>query len=230
MRYAIYYLPPPGHPVTELGQDWLGRDVVTGAPRERVANEALARLDVDLDEITGPPRHYGFHATLKAPFALAPGTGEDELRDALARFAKDRQPFAIDLTVGTIGPFITLLLARANAPMGSLADDVVRVFDRLRAPLTEEEVARRNPDRLSERQRRYLDRWGYPYVFEDFQFHMTLTGSVRDPALHAALIDGLADLFGPALAAPVPVDRLSLFAQPDRQTPFTLIDQAPLGA
>jgi hypothetical protein len=27
-----------------------------------------------------------------------------------------------------------------------------------------------------QRQRNYLDRWGYPYVMEEFRFHMTLTG------------------------------------------------------
>jgi hypothetical protein len=44
----------------------------------------------------------------------------------------------------------------------------VREFDRYRAPLTEEDRARRRPERLSERQREYLERWGYPYVLEEF--------------------------------------------------------------
>jgi hypothetical protein len=32
-----------------------------------------------------------------------------------------------------------------------------------------------------------LDRWGYPYLFADFRFHMTLTGPLPDPGRAEAL-------------------------------------------
>ena len=32
--------------------------------------------------------------------------------------------------------------------------------------------------RLSEAQRAHLLRWGYPYVMDEFRFHMSLTGSL----------------------------------------------------
>ena len=61
---------------------------------------------------------------------------------------------------------------------------------------------------VTERQASNLDRWGYPYVFDDFRFHMTLTGPLTAddrgralawlkaefasrPAAHALVLDRL---------------------------------------
>jgi hypothetical protein len=68
----------------------------------------------------------------------------------------------------------------------------VREFDGFRAPLTPEDRARRNPSALTPRQCDYLDRFGYPYVMEDFRFHMTLTGRIgadRRPPILTMLQD-----------------------------------------
>ena len=72
-------------------------------------------------------------------------------------------------------------------------------FDRFRAPITEAEIERRNPDQLSPAQFRYLCQWGYPYVFEAFRFHMTLTGRVGredSPRVRAALEELFAGIIG----------------------------------
>ena len=68
--------------------------------------------------------------------------------------------------------------AAPAAELDRFAGDVVKAFDRFRAPLTEAEIERRNPDALSAEEFRNLCQWGYPYVFETFRFHMTLTGRV----------------------------------------------------
>ncbi len=40
-------------------------------------------------------------------------------------------------------------------------------------------LARRHPQSLSERQRELLAKWGYPYVFDEYRFHVTLTDTLR---------------------------------------------------
>src|SRR5262249_30663264 len=71
---------------------------------------------------------------------------------------------------------------------------------------------------LSERQIENLDRWGYPYVFEDFRFHLTLTGPIdaeRRASILALLqarfndIDGGHSLPGVANEAIIDVRRVS---------------------
>ena len=83
---------------------------------------------------TESPRHYGFHATLKAPFALADGTTRGELAAALEGFAARSAGFEMaPLQLGDIDGFLALTLARDEPALQQLADYCVREFDRFRA-------------------------------------------------------------------------------------------------
>jgi hypothetical protein len=98
---------------------------------------------------------------------------------------------------------------------------VVREFDRFRAPLSDAEVERRSPDTLKPAELQNLCRWGYPYVFETFRFHMTLSGRAgpqESPRLRAA-IDGL---FADVLRQPVMLDALTLFIETEPGAPFVV--------
>ncbi|MFN7092199.1 MAG: DUF1045 domain-containing protein, partial [Allorhizobium sp.] len=97
-----------------------------------------------------------------------------------------------------------------------------------RAPLSEAEIDRRNPERLSAPQFTNLSRWGHPYVMDEFRFHMTLTGPLlaRDfPRIEQALKAH----FDPALAEPVVIANLALFVETERGAPFTVHSLHPLG-
>lgn len=171
-RYAIYYAPSPDSALHRFGSTLLGYDAVSGD--ELRFPDGVAP---DWREVTEDPRKYGFHATLKAPTALADGRSEAELLDACAAFAgRARRIPLIEPVVDAISGFIAVIPAKLSDELQQLAADCVTEFDAFRAPLTQEDRARRRPERLTERQRDYLDRWGYPYVMEEFRFHMTLTG------------------------------------------------------
>jgi hypothetical protein len=57
-----------------------------------------------------------------------------------------------------------------------------------------------------------LARWGYPWVFDRFRFHMTLTGALP-PAEAAAVLAALGPTLAPLLAQPVPVGAICHFAE-----------------
>jgi 2'-5' RNA ligase len=176
------------------------------------------------------PRRYGFHATLKPPFALAAATTETVLETALAAFARDRQPFAAPgLIVARIGRFVALVPGGPAPALHALADDCVRAFDRFRAPPTPEETARRLRADLSARQRALLDRWGYPYVFEEYRFHMTLTGPL-DPDTAAAFEERLRMLAVPALGPTLAVREIAHFVEPVPGAEFRLRRRYRLGS
>jgi putative phosphonate metabolism protein len=227
-RFAIYFAPPPGSELEAFGRRWLGRDHVSG---EQVARPAIPGCAPDqLDAVTAFPRHYGFHATLKAPFELQPGCSAEELHRETSGFAAARRPFSCPaLRVSGLSAFIALTLAEPSPEMQMLADDCVRAFERFRAPLPEDELARRRASGLTPRQDDYLVRFGYPYVFDDFHFHMTLTGPLEPPE-HARMLKLLVDLAGPVTAAPLAVDAIAIYEQPDRTTPFSLTGRYPLSA
>jgi hypothetical protein len=163
---------------------------------------------------------------LKAPFALAPGRSETELLKSFADFAAPATP-KIPLVVSSISSFIAVIPAGRSAELSDLAQNCVEAFDGFRAPLTAHDRARRRPDRLSPRQLGYLDCWGYPYVADEFRFHMTLTGSLPRER-HEAIVPLLRQLFAPVTAMPRPIDRIALFYQADAAARFRIIAEREL--
>jgi putative phosphonate metabolism protein len=220
MRFAIYFTPPPDSSLTQRAASWLGRDPFTGMAVQPPSVSTLTAAEIAFH--SAPPRRYGFHATLKAPFRLAPGESEASLADAVARFALSAEAFHIpQLVVGQLDGFFALLPGAPVAALNRFADDVVREFDRFRAPLSEVEIERRNPDALSAEEFNNLHRWGYPYVFDAFRFHMTLTGRVGGNEAERIRV-ALDEVFGAILAAPVLVDGIALFVEPEAGAPFAV--------
>lgn len=208
-RYAIYYAPPPG-PLAELGAHWLGWNAETGA---EAAHPEVVGLPRPLADLTATPRRYGFHGTVKAPFRLAPGTSAAALHAAAGALCARLAPVTLDgLGLHRVGGFLALTPEGDAAPLAALAAEVMARLDTFRAPASEAEVARRRPDRLTPRQRDYLDRWGYPYVLEEFGFHLTLTGDL--PPDEAATVEALlAPRLAPLLPRPFRLDQLCLFGE-----------------
>ncbi len=226
-RYALYFVPAPDTVLYQAGAALLGYDVYSGKRVPFPGSLALAHDD--WSALTSAPRAYGFHATLKAPFRLAPGRSAVELTAELQSFAAGRAPVAVTAAVRAIGRFAAVVPGEPSPALDALAADCVRAFDGFRAPLTEDERRKRLTAPLSDRHKENLARWGYPYVFDDFRFHMTLTGPLaperQEPVL-ACLRGALAAVDGRPLA----VDRIALLCQPDRDTPFHLVASAPLAA
>jgi putative phosphonate metabolism protein len=226
-RYAIYFVPAPETLLYQTGAALLGYDVYTGKPLP--FPDGLALGHDDWRALTSEPRVYGFHATLKAPFRLAPGRSAEELVGHFATFAAAQAPVGIVPAVRTIGSFAALIPAEPSAALDRLAADCVRAFDAFRAPLNDDERRKRLASPLSDRHKKNLERWGYPYVFDDFRFHMSLSGPIAADRQEAVLIC----LRGRLVAIegrPLAVDRVALLCQPDRDTPFHLVASAPLSA
>jgi hypothetical protein len=89
-----------------------------------------------------------------------------------------------------------------------VAEACVRDLDGFRAPASDAELARRRKAGLSPRQDALLIRWGYPYVFEEFRFHLTLTGKLPGETL--PLWTQTLARYLPDLPAPFVVDQIAL--------------------
>lgn len=219
-RYAIYYAPAAESALWRKASAWLGRDAYAGRDLTR---PTLAALDgLDLDALTADPRGYGFHATLKAPFELADGLAERELLDFAERFAAERTPFEAVIAPAALGRFLAFREQQPSAGIDALHGDCVRDFDPFRAPLDEHDLARRRKAPLSAEQDARLVAWGYPYVFEDFRFHMTLTGGIGDEALRERVLAALWDHFAEE-TGPHRFDGVAVFKQADRAAPFDIL-------
>ncbi len=220
-RFAIYYLPPDGA-LSDFGARWLGWDVSLGVPCADV-------IALDLRaEITKTPRKYGFHATLKPPFRLAEGSAFDDLRSATAELARSLHPVAVDgLSVSRIGSFLALTADGDARALNKLAAGCVQDLDAFRAPPPASELARRRAANLTHAQNALLEKWGYPYVMEEFRFHMTLTGRL-DPDTQTRA-EGLLDAYLPALPRPFGITQIALVGELANGA-FQLMERFELGA
>ena len=227
-RYAIYFVPAAATALYQFGATALGYDYFTGA--DIPTFDTLPVEAATWREWTKEPRRYGFHATLTVPFHLATGRNEAELIAELRKFARtiDGAPVIMP-AVQLLGRFIAIVPASAAPELDRLAAACVAHFDDFRAPLTESERSRRLSARLTAKQVAHVERWGYPYVFDEFRFHMTLTGSLatdhQAPAL-AHLRERFASAHGDR---PILIDRLAVVRQESVDAPYVVRACVPIG-
>jgi putative phosphonate metabolism protein len=226
-RYAIYFVPEANSDLYRFGVGVLGYDCYAGkdVPHDSGFDGP------DWGEITREPRRYGFHATLKAPFRLLPPATEADLAEQLRRFvARPRTPAVITPAIRSIGGFIAIVPSEPCPEVDRLASDCVTAFDGFRRPPTPEERRKRLAGSLSARQIDNLDRWGYPYVFDDFRFHMTLTGPVAADRRGAIVTRLQARFDGINGRRALAITRAVLMRQDDPSAPFRVVCEAELNA
>ncbi len=221
MRVGIYWAPRLEDPLHTLGSRWLGRDAETGATLPQPTLPGL-----DITELTADARGYGLHATLKPPFRLA--TSWHALREDAMALAARMRPFALPpLKLAEHHGFLALIEEERSAELQEFCDACVSELDAHRLPPTEAEIARRKPERMTARQREHLFRWGYPYVFDEWWFHVTLTRrlTVEERAVVEPVLAGyLGDILGRTRR----VTELCLYTQARPGAPFLIAERLPL--
>ena len=227
-RAAIYFAPAADSALHGFGADWLGRDALIGAPRPTPTVDGIA--PEHLAAITADARRYGFHATLRAPFHPADGVDITRIIAAAEAFGAARKPFDLSLEVGNHKGFLALTPVQAPAALGVLEADLLAHFDSLVRPPSPDELARRRQANLNPAQDAHLRRWGYPYVLDQFHFHMTLTTRLSDPAELATLFDALRARAAPVLAKPLRVDAIAVFVEAEKGADFICAARCPFGA
>ena len=205
-RYAVFYTPTGALAV--FGATWLGWDSLEGCAVEHPVFDGI-----DVASVTRRPRKYGLHGTLKAPFYLAQGADQAQLENAVSTFAKKYEPFAIgEVELRYVNGFIALRPKDSSTRLQAFAADTVKDFDPFRAPMSVGDLAQRRKGKLSPRHDQQLLDWGYPFVFDDFHFHVTLSGVL--PRLAAdAVIAALHPHVTPTVPNPLMIDGVTLMGQ-----------------
>lgn len=224
-RYAVYAAPDRATPLGAFGASWLGWDAEAGVELRRPAIDALPE---PIEALTVSASRYGFHGTLKAPFRLAEGRTPEGLAAAVAALAAELRPIDAPLRLADLHGFIALRPAEPSPDLAAIAFACVSRLDAFRAPPSEADLARRRASGLSPRQDAHLARWGYPYVDDEFHFHLTLTKRL-EPDPGAAAIAALSPHLAEALAAPWRFDSLCLFGDPGGGAHFRLLSRFPMG-
>ncbi len=226
-RYALYYAPAAGSVLWRFGSAVLGYDAISG---EDIPFSVPDGCDAAAwPGLTEDPRRYGFHATLKAPFELAPGRSEAQLRAFTHNYAASLEPVALTgLSVSALGSFVALTPPDESPALQRFAFALVQAFEPFRAALSEADMTRRLKNPLTPAHRAYLEAYGYPYVGDAFRFHMTLTGSLPQDQV-SQVKQALTRAYARAVpGGPVAIDRIALFRQESRESRFRLLESVSL--
>ena len=228
MRYAIYYAPRSDEGLAMAASQWLGWNPQSGRARSLPLSAGFT--PERLAEVTAEPRRYGFHGTLKPPIVLADGASENEFVSAVGRFATGQRAISLpSIILAELSGFLALIPAERSIELHDLADRCVVEFDEFRQEADENELARRRAAGLTARQEQLLTRWGYPYVLEEWRFHLTLTGRIADPKERAAVADLLRKRFSGFIDRPLMVRDLCVFRQTAPDRAFTVLARFRLG-
>ena len=222
-RYAVYFV-PKGE-LAKFGRAWLGWDCRKG---QYISSEnAFSEPLTNQEHFTKKPRKYGLHATLKAPFRMQVTQSEPALRNAFHGFCNHQKPAASgNLTLSEQGGFISLRPQRQSAALFELGKNCLEAFDPFRAPLDQNDLNRRRNARLSPRQNDFLHQWGYPYVLQEFQFHITLSSRLSI-LQREKIIPALKNLLAHELDCPFIIAHLALMGE-DRNGQFHILEEANL--
>ncbi len=227
-RFAIYCAPNVNSAWWKFGSAWLGRDAISS---DSTAHRNHGELDSQfIHRITATPRRYGFHATLKAPFQLSAGRVAQHVYLQAETLAASLRPVRLPPPrLQVIDGFVALGFDRedaasraASAAANAIAAQCVSCFDNLRARPDAVEIARRQAAGLSARQACLLAQWGYPFVFDEFRLHFTLTERLN-PADQERVIDALSPAVAALGAEPFMLDALSIYLQPSPAEPFVAV-------
>ena len=221
-RYAIYFMPDGAF--AEFGAHWLGWDPHTQTETKGFTLEGLPR---PRELLTKSPKKYGLHATMKAPFRLAEGETEAKLMSTFNGFCKTHKTALTGkLQFSNMGGFLSLRPSSPLKELNQLAANCVTAFERFRSPATPQDLTRRRKANLTVTQDDLLRAWGYPYVMDEFRFHITLTGRV-DPSEAAQITTALEPLLNPLLTNSFHVAELVLAAE-RQDGRFCILEQAKL--
>ena len=170
---------------------------------------------LDIAELTADPRGYGLHATLEAALPARPvlgGGGGARPR----RWRRGWRPSTCRRwRCRTCDGFLAL---RESAPcpgLQALADACVEALDPCRAPARGGRAGAATPIGPDPRQEALLARSGYPYVFEEWRFHVTLTRRLT-PAEKAVVLPAVTDFLGDGAG---PARRVTAMASSPRPRP-----------
>jgi hypothetical protein len=228
-RHAAYYAPAPQSLEWDLGSQWLGRcahQLQTLEPPRW--NELNAEL---FEKLTLSPRLYGWHATLKAPFELNPGFMSEDVQKAFQELARNTvSSFHLPIKLTELGDFLALVPSHPSLELQKLAEDCVTQLHSLALPLSKSELQRRSGSGLNDRQTNLLHEWGYPFVMDQFKFHMTLSGSLKnvDPQLKIDLKAAAQEWFAPILKNGLSIDAVTWFSQDQPNSNFQWLERFKL--
>ncbi|WP_085902639.1 DUF1045 domain-containing protein [Kiloniella majae] len=225
-RYAIYYAPRLDSKLGQFGNAWFGYNPVSHEAIPRPNVEGMAAQEIEY--ITRGAGRYAFHGTLRSPFKLRKNRSLESLDKSLKSFVTKARPIICGpLSIRSIGKFLALVPDDPENHIPDLAEQCIRTFDNFRLAPSKQELDRRRQAGLTSVQEELLLRWGYPFVMEEFRFHLTLSDKLdgMDLIKYQALLEKHCESLCEEAFV---IDEIALFGDPGKGGKFEEISRYQL--
>lgn len=212
--YAIWWVPRPGTALGQFGAEWTGwcadRGVISSDPASAGDGPATARWLA----------LRGLHASLGAPFRLAPGRSCWALEDALAELGERNEPILLPaLKLTFFDGCVALALARPERAVAALAAAVAEAVGPFALPLP-------RPAPGGEPDAGGVGDPACPTTSPD-RLHLPLTDRL-DPGHAYAVAVELEGRLAPVLTRRQRIADLALVGDPGGGRPWRLLQRHPL--
>ena len=129
---------------------------------------------------------YGLHYTVKAPFYLSHLYSEEDLIKSFQDYFKSNQNFSYKDKFNVLRlkkhKNVFALELNTNDKFNFLCNDIMRYFDLFRKTLNQQEtqVDLKRFSNLSSLEMKYYFIWGYPYLFEFSNHHISVSDITKE--------------------------------------------------
>ena len=144
----------------------------------------LLKYDVKFDSLE--LSKYGLHYTVKAPFYLSHLYSEKELINSFQEYFLSNQNKSYKDEFNVLGlkkikNFFALEI-NTNEKFNFLCNDIMRHFDLFRKTLNQQEIQKdlKRFSNLSSLEMEYYFIWGYPYLFEFSNHHISVSDITKE--------------------------------------------------
>ena len=144
----------------------------------------LLKYDVKFDSLE--LSKYGLHYTVKAPFYLSHLYNEKELINSFKDYFLSNQNKSYKDEFNVLGlkkikNFFALEI-NTNEKFNFLCNDIMRYFDLFRKTLNQQEIQKdlKRFSNLSSLEMEYYFIWGYPYLFEFSNHHISVSDITKE--------------------------------------------------
>jgi len=224
-RYFFTSSHNPNGKFWKLGSAWIGYDAVRHKIPKSILTLGLPR-DLHKKAIFAPRRR-GFGAVIYPPFSLQKNVLFKEFCLRTSEFCQTLPSFQTSvLKVYVRNGQISIEPLGQDKRLTDFASKCVVFFDHYREKSTPIPINERIKETLSQRQIDTLVKWGNPYLFEDFNFNIQLTGQIPEN-IAAQLGMLLQKQFMEHLAGGLNIAGLSLFGQNNDHSPARLLSFFP---
>ncbi|MGA4994386.1 DUF1045 domain-containing protein [Nonomuraea bangladeshensis] len=225
---AVYIIPSAESDIYRFGSSVLGYDIYE--ERDIAAHGPIASVR----PLVGEAASYGFHATLADALYFSSEQQVERVRAEVNFLAQEFQPFhlrGMELDISEHDP--RALVIRAEDTSGVVEaihhELVHRVY---RIAVSSTYLAGRTRKALpanDSRSQLMLNRYGSPFILNNFRLHFTVCGSLPDPeAEREAAVDALRQQFDKVVDKSVEVDKLVLVVKRPGEERWTIEGSFPL--